>query len=117
MDGTGSGTWEGAACSGGIVTIAGLIRDDSLHLELVYRQTLPVVLTTSRSVHIDAALDGPGDMRGTARNEDGATGAGSLCEAATVGLRRHAFHARHRLIAAARHWHRWEADVSQAAST
>jgi hypothetical protein len=71
---TGDGTWRGEACCNGTVSITGELRGDSVHLDLVYRVSPPRTAPPPRMVHIDAVLDTPTDLIGTARGDDGATG-------------------------------------------
>ena len=71
---TGAGTWTGEACCRGTVTITGTVRDDSLHLDVVYRQTEPAEpLVGPRFVQIDGVLDTPTDFVGIATNADFST--------------------------------------------
>ena len=68
---TGVGTWEGEACCSGTVSVTGTVRGDSLHLDVVYRQTEPPPgLTGPRFVEIDGVLDTPTDFVGIATNAD-----------------------------------------------
>ena len=71
---TGDGTWEGEACCSGTVSITGTVRGDSLHLDVVYRQTEPPnAVIGPRFVQIDAVLDTPTDLVGIATNADRST--------------------------------------------
>jgi hypothetical protein len=73
-DVTGQGTWEGEACCNGTVSITGTVRGDSLHLDVVYRQTQPQnTVIGPRFVQIDAVLDAPTDLVGIATNADFST--------------------------------------------
>ena len=71
---TGSGTWSGEACCSGTVSITGAVRGDSLHLDVVYRQTQPPnPVIGPRFVQIDGVLDTPTDLVGIAMNADFST--------------------------------------------
>jgi len=73
-DVTGSGTWSGEACCSGTVSITGNVRGDSLHLDVVYRQTQPPTSVIGpRFLQIDAVLDAPTDLVGIAMNADFST--------------------------------------------
>jgi hypothetical protein len=71
---TGDGTWSGEACCSGTVSITGTVRGDSLHLDVVYRQTNPpTAIIGPRFVQIDAVLDTPTDLVGIGTNADRST--------------------------------------------
>jgi hypothetical protein len=73
-DVTGNGTWSGEACCSGTVSITGVVRGDSLHLDVVYRQTQPPnTLIGPRFVQIDGVLATPTDLVGIATNADFST--------------------------------------------
>lgn len=73
-DVTGSGTWSGEACCSGTVSITGTVRGDSLHLDVVYRQTQPLnAVIGPRFVQIDGVLDTPTHLVGIAMNADFST--------------------------------------------
>jgi outer membrane protein assembly factor BamB len=70
---SGTGTWSGEACCSGTVSLTGLLRGDSVHLDLVYTQTAPDRGLPPRAVHIDAVIDRPIDLVGVARDASGST--------------------------------------------
>lgn len=73
-DVVGDGTWEGEACCSGTVSITGTIRGDSLHMDVVYRQTAPPPgLAGPRFLQIDGVLDTPTDLVGIATGADRST--------------------------------------------
>ena len=64
---SGTGTWSGEACCYGTVSVTGLLRGDSVHLDLVYTQTEPDRGVPPRMAHIDGVIDRPIDLVGIKR--------------------------------------------------
>jgi hypothetical protein len=67
----GTGDWSAEACCGGVVTITGTARRDSLLLDLVYHRTMPTEIAGADPVHLDAVLDSPTDLTISVRGETG----------------------------------------------
>ncbi len=70
---TGTGTWSGEACCSGTVAVSGVLRGDSLHLDLLYVETSPTASRPPSSAHIDGVLDTPTDLVGITQSADGTT--------------------------------------------
>ena len=64
---------SGEACCNGTVSVTGLLRGDSVHLDLVYTQTAPNRGVPPRTAHIDGEIDRPIDLVGIRRDATGNT--------------------------------------------
>lgn len=70
---SGTGTWSGEACCSGTVSVTGLLRGDSVHLALVYIQTVPDRGVPPRTAYVDGVVDRPIDLEGIMRDANGTT--------------------------------------------
>jgi len=64
---SGRGTWSAEACCNGTVSVNGVVRGDSVHLDLLYSAGG----LSPQAVHLDGVVDRPIDLVGVARRANG----------------------------------------------